>query len=347
MAVARVPSSSVDDELEMLREIYINEFRRLNVEGDPILLEFDVRPRTADDASQQHVCLTVRLALSSQYPHEIPVIQIRRERGMAATQVKEHLLRLLDDMTSLSEERIGSQMIHDLISLANDRLTDNNRPFGDCPICLVSFRADDSFYKTRCYHYFHSSCLAKCLKQRESSDADDVPVCPVCREKIDVSFSQLEVDIDVNRDDPAEEEQTIELSAALRQWQIQMRRLYERQKAKGGIIDAEAERTPRVLDISSTPSTAAGGADEKEEKPALPHVHSLPKNGLADKWKQCDSRGDERRVKSVRPPPGFHRLLPGKRQDTAAKSGSRRPPSQEKLSKGKSRPPNAKQKLQN
>lgn len=42
------------------------------------------------------------------------------------------------------------------------------------------------------------------------SDADDVPVCPVCREKIDVS---LEVDIDANRDDPAEEEQVTVVSS--------------------------------------------------------------------------------------------------------------------------------------
>lgn len=41
-----------------------------------------------------------------------------------------------------------------------EHLTKSNLPTGQCVICLYGFRDGDEFTKTKCYHYFHSHCLA-------------------------------------------------------------------------------------------------------------------------------------------------------------------------------------------
>ncbi|GBN79784.1 hypothetical protein AVEN_56730-1, partial [Araneus ventricosus] len=56
---------------------------------------------------------------------------------------------------------------------AKEHLTNENRPCGECAICLYGFSEDDVFTKTECYHYFHSHCLARYVKNAAISESND------------------------------------------------------------------------------------------------------------------------------------------------------------------------------
>ncbi|XP_033106144.1 uncharacterized protein DDB_G0290685-like isoform X2 [Anneissia japonica] len=180
-----------------------------------------------------------------------------------------------------------------LIQHAKDSLTHNNTPSCNCAVCLTGFQDDDAFTKTECYHYFHISCLERyidvCTKDHEKEAAEieenRIPqekkelkiVCPVCREPIsyvsDLETKGLEVVKSV-------EDDSFEPDESMRRWQEEMKKLFNKQKEKGGIIDLEAESNRFLLDISTTVST--------------PSLSTIPPgdniNCSAPKSEYCDKR---------------------------------------------------------
>ena len=65
-------------------------------------------------------------------------------------------------------------------------------------------------------------------------------VCPVCREEICYKFDDLDAS-------PIEDKFVFEPTPELQEMQARMASMFEKQKAKGGIIDIEAERNKYLI----------------------------------------------------------------------------------------------------
>lgn len=174
--------------------------------------------------------------------------------------------------------------------LIREQLTESNVPSCQCAVCLYSFKPQDEFTKTNCYHYFHSYCLACHIVSTERHFHEEQeklpawqkqttgfqPLCPVCREPIVHDLEQLKqasppVDL--------ENAKNFEVTAELRALQAQMARLYLYQQSRGGIIDVEAEESkllvltnPREQD--SPPQERA--PDQEADSPPGPSLTQPP-----------------------------------------------------------------------
>jgi len=117
-------------------------------------------PATGDDEESRYVTLTLEISLCKNYPMVPPQIVFRNPRGLNDDMLDD----LMKAMKEKCEESIGSQMIYELIDMGKEFLTRNNRPASECPICLLSFTEFDVFYRSDCFHHFHSYCLGHYLK---------------------------------------------------------------------------------------------------------------------------------------------------------------------------------------
>lgn len=117
-------------------------------------------PATGDDQESKFVTMTLELTLPAEYPKVSPHIRFRNPRGLS-----ESLLdSLYRSMQEVCNERLEYQMIFELIDMGKEFLTTNNRPASECPICLLSFTSCDIFYRSQCFHHFHSFCLGRYLQ---------------------------------------------------------------------------------------------------------------------------------------------------------------------------------------
>ncbi|XP_062515364.1 E3 ubiquitin-protein ligase RNF25-like [Corticium candelabrum] len=243
---------SLSEEIELLTAIYVDELNQSDGHSDDVLtcLELDLRPSTAQDVATQHVCLTLSVCVPKAYPKDIPTFYIKKPRGLSEA----HIDSLLSELHERAAERTGSPMLFELIDLVKDHLTDNNRPFGSCPLCLYNFKDDDLFYRTDCYHYFHTKCITDYISFVDDElEVEPNVTCPVCRLSIDVDPSALSIHSD-------ECEESTELcyvpDASMRAWQGRMATLYRKQMEHGGIIGMDTKKRA-VLEISAVPSCAA------------------------------------------------------------------------------------------
>ncbi|XP_076344615.1 uncharacterized protein LOC143244224 isoform X1 [Tachypleus tridentatus] len=249
----------IETEIEALKSIYVHELEVEYGESDqPTSVAVHLHPATGEDTEKQFVRLTLVLKLSSRYPEEIPTINIRNPRGLS----DDKLELLFQNLTLKAEESKGHQSIYELIEVAKEHLTVQNTPSCPCAICLYHFTEEDVFTKTECYHYFHCYCLScyihHCLaeqKEEISSNRGDVEnkkievICPVCRAHIDDTFFAGKT-FPVPKE--SEEEQYFKITPDLRKQQEWMAFLFEKQRAKGSIIDVEMEKRKLLLEISAT-----------------------------------------------------------------------------------------------
>ncbi|XP_078063828.1 E3 ubiquitin-protein ligase RNF25, partial [Mustelus asterias] len=157
-------------------------------------------------------------------------------------------------------------------------LTNNNIPQCQCVICLDFFQDDESFTKTACYHYFHSYCLARYIRhseaelreQGEQQQTHKSPdretelgvLCPVCREPLTYDLGLL-----LCADAPCQPLEPYEPDEASLQKQVELQDIFQRQLARGGIIDPEAERNRFFISLTRPVSRQEpeeeleGGAD--------------------------------------------------------------------------------------
>lgn len=117
-------------------------------------------PATGDDQESKYVTLTLELTLPGDYPKVSPLIHFRNPRGLS----EDDLESLDRNMKECCGNKLESQMIFELIDMGKEFLTINNRPASECPICLLSFTASDSFFRSQCFHHFHSYCLGRYLE---------------------------------------------------------------------------------------------------------------------------------------------------------------------------------------
>uniref|UniRef100_A0A4W5PA59 Ring finger protein 25 n=1 Tax=Hucho hucho TaxID=62062 RepID=A0A4W5PA59_9TELE len=230
-------------------------------------------------------CYTLISLSLPKYPSSPPSISIHNPRGLS----DDKLCSVQKCLQTEAESCLGSPVLYQLIEKAKEILTESNIPHGNCVICLYGFKDGEAFTKTRCYHYFHSHCLGRYIthsetelrerekeleqdKTRERTDDEELTVvCPVCREPLTYNIDQL-------LSNPAPSFPKLEgavIGADFRQKWAELQNLLERQKAKGGIIDTEAESNRFLIHINEPlPDSDNVSADENaspsQSLPSLP-----------------------------------------------------------------------------
>lgn len=271
--------SVVDTELESLLAIFIDELSYTKKSDGTIEeIQIQLHPFTGHDTTKQFVCMTLIIRPSPKYPDEIPFFEIRNPRGLG----EEEIASLLQDMKLKAQEYVGEPVLYTLIEMARESLTEGNVPHCPCVLCLEHFDSKQAFHRTSCYHYFHLHCLSaylchtrnmieeeKIRQEKEGSshrddksDQTDI-VCPVCRKSLDEESLAVTCEVKTESEDSK-----FELSPEMRQQQKWMSEVYARQKAKGGIIDLEAEKNKFLINQDTVLITTPTKNEMSKQKDA-------------------------------------------------------------------------------
>ncbi|XP_053706702.1 E3 ubiquitin-protein ligase RNF25 [Synchiropus splendidus] len=256
--------SDIVSEIEVLQSIYLDELVVVRGADGSWGVRLDLYPSTAEDSVSQFVRLTLNLDLSQQYPWSPPRISIQNPRGLS----DDMLSSVQTVLQQEAESSLGSPVLYQLIEKAKEFLTESNIPHGNCVICLYGFKQGESFTKTSCYHHFHSHCLGRYArfsesemrrrekelqedKTRETSQLQDLSVvCPVCRETLVYDVDQL-----LSSPPPQQQEADVPaMQSAFQQKWVELQKVLDRQRAKGGIIDPEEESNRFLIHINEAPA---------------------------------------------------------------------------------------------
>lgn len=256
-------SRVLPSEVEVLESIYLDELQVMKGNGrsSPWEIFITLHPATAEVQDSQFVCFTLVLQVPVQYPHEVPQISIRNPRGLSDEQIH----KISQALGHVAKEGLGTAMLYELIEKGKEILTDNNIPHGQCVICLYGFQEKEAFTKTPCYHYFHCHCLARYIQhmeqelktQGQEQEQQHVVTkqkavgvqCPVCREPLVYDLASLKA-----APEPQQPMELYQPSAESLRQQEELKRLYQRQQEKGGIIDLEAERNRYFISLQQLPA---------------------------------------------------------------------------------------------
>ncbi|XP_012301519.2 E3 ubiquitin-protein ligase RNF25 isoform X1 [Aotus nancymaae] len=262
-AVAGEEDWVLPSEVEVLESIYLDELQVIkgNDRTSPWEIYVTLHPATAEDQDSQYVCFTLVLQVPAEYPHEVPQISIRNPRGLSDEQIH----TILQALGHVAKAGLGTAMLYELIEKGKEILTDNNIPHGQCVICLYGFQEKEAFTKTPCYHYFHCHCLARYIqhmeqelkaqgqeqeRQHAATKQKAVGVqCPVCREPLVYDLASLKA-----APEPQQPMELYQPSAESLRQQEELKRLYQRQQERGGIIDLEAERNRYFISLQQPPA---------------------------------------------------------------------------------------------
>ncbi|XP_073502389.1 E3 ubiquitin-protein ligase RNF25 [Phyllobates terribilis] len=237
---------SLSQELEVLQSIYLHELD-VSQDSDGLLLRITLHPTTADDPDTQYVRLTLELLLPPLYPGEPPEISVTNPRGLCDEQID----GFISILRTTALQSVGCPVLYTLIEKGKEMLTASNLPRGHCVICLYEFQDDDCLTKTRCFHHFHSFCLGRYAKHcRDNGQGEDPVVCPVCRVSLTCDFNKLQ-----SAAPPQQAEELYIPDSLTLQREKELRQVYERQLANGGIIDLEAEKNRFFISIQETSSS--------------------------------------------------------------------------------------------
>ncbi|XP_057617531.1 E3 ubiquitin-protein ligase RNF25 isoform X3 [Chionomys nivalis] len=237
MAASASAASGEEDwvlpsEVEVLESIYLDELQVMKGNGrsSPWEIFITLHPATAEVQDSQFVCFTLVLQVPVQYPHEVPQISIRNPRGLSDEQIH----KISQALGHVAKEGLGTAMLYELIEKGKEILTDNNIPHGQCVICLYGFQEKEAFTKTPCYHYFHCHCLARYIQHME--------------QELKTQGQEQE------RQHVVTKQELYQPSAESLRQQEELKRLYQRQQEKGGIIDLEAERNRYFISLQQPPA---------------------------------------------------------------------------------------------
>ncbi|CAO2146966.1 unnamed protein product, partial [Urochloa humidicola] len=201
MAAQAEAEEEVRLELEAVAAVYGDDASVLR--DLPPHLVVHVRPRTADDSSQQFVELFLGIKASSQYPKEPPHIYAVESKGLDENRQS----YLISSIQNKAKELSNYPMLVTLCEEAGESLSNMNHPAGDCPLCLYPLVGEDKdgselpFMKLMsCYHCFHSGCIMRWWEWLQHGDAkpkerntggkhynvnQQKGFCPVCRKVFD------------------------------------------------------------------------------------------------------------------------------------------------------------------
>nr|XP_010919738.1 E3 ubiquitin-protein ligase RNF25 isoform X2 [Elaeis guineensis] len=208
--MAMVEEEEVRLEVEAVQAVYGDDCRVIL--DYPPHLNVRIRPRTADDSSQQFVEVILGIKSFAQYPGEPPHIYPVDTKGLD----ENRQTCLIASIQNKAQELSSCMMLVALCEEAVEMLSSMNHPEGNCPLCLCPLTTEDKegsslpFMKLMsCYHCFHSECIIRWWKwlqeQNETKIAQettaaaaesqrDMPAtvnqhkgtCPVCRKVFDV-----------------------------------------------------------------------------------------------------------------------------------------------------------------
>eukprot|EP01111_Echinosteliopsis_oligospora_P010265 TRINITY_DN3164_c0_g1_i1.p1 TRINITY_DN3164_c0_g1~~TRINITY_DN3164_c0_g1_i1.p1 ORF type:complete len:181 (-),score=39.37 TRINITY_DN3164_c0_g1_i1:81-623(-) len=173
----------IEQEVQLLEAMFPEELTILKrTQGGEWVMEITIRPKTELE-SQSHIYAFVTLTISvpPEYPKQAPKISVRKMRGINQHGADD-LLSKLRESSSHRQNSNSEPFLFDVIEQAREEMTVNNRPHGECAICLCVFDENghenmDWFVKTDCYHYFHDECFKSYRNCQNSGDL----LCPVCR----------------------------------------------------------------------------------------------------------------------------------------------------------------------
>ncbi|KAJ7345972.1 hypothetical protein JRQ81_001922 [Phrynocephalus forsythii] len=266
---------TLPSEVEVLESIYLDELQVCKGDGRSVPWEISItlHPATAEDQDAQYVCFTLVLSLPPQYPNEVPKISIRNPRGLSDEQIQ----KISQMLQGVAQAQLGTAMLYALIEKGKEILTENNIPHSQCVICLYGFQEKEAFTKTRCYHYFHSHCLASyvehmekdILAQREERappltrlPQEEIEVqCPVCREPLAYDLTTLQ-----EAPPPQQPMEVYQPDAQTLLHREQLRLIYQRQQEKGGIINPEEEKNRYFISLQKPAGTTECEHDAISEK---------------------------------------------------------------------------------
>jgi E3 ubiquitin-protein ligase RNF25 len=293
----------------------------------PPHLVVHVRPRTADDSSQQFVELFLGIEASSQYPKEPPRIYAAESKGLD----ENRQTYLISTIQNTAKELSDYPMLVTLCEEAGEILSNMNHPAGDCPLCLYPLVGEDKDGSTlpfmklmSCYHCFHSDCIMRWWEWLQHADVKPEErntavttrgkhynvnqhkgFCPVCRKVFD------EKDIEHVHDllgsntsrlaslaiDLGEDEKELLHSEAEQNRRERIESLVNLQQECNGLIELKKDLAIQPgMYISlppSAPATAAEGNDPCEDTTIVTsqmEPHSLTNNMSNNKHKNSGNR---------------------------------------------------------
>ncbi|XP_069838525.1 E3 ubiquitin-protein ligase RNF25 [Dendropsophus ebraccatus] len=262
---------SLSQELEVLQSIYLDELEVCQ-QDRLLLLRITIHPTTGDDPESQYVRMTLQLSIPPQYPGEPPEITVANPRGLGDEQIES----IIDALRKMASQSIGCPNLYALIEKGKEMLTASNLPRGHCVICLYEFQEEDSLTKTQCFHHFHSYCLGRYVQHcLDASHREESVECPVCRESLNLDFTKLQAAAP-----PQQQEELYVPDLLTLEREKELRQVYERQLANGGIIDLEAEKNRFFISIQETSTNEHETQVLQAEQVSVDQVSPPPETGL-------------------------------------------------------------------
>uniref|UniRef100_A0A8R1Y572 RWD domain-containing protein n=1 Tax=Onchocerca volvulus TaxID=6282 RepID=A0A8R1Y572_ONCVO len=250
-----------EEEVEVLRSIYGDE---LIVEKDfadntsPIVLSMKMRPTLLK--SQCTASIQTIIELPVQYPKISPKVYLRQQRGIDESNVN----ILQKNIEQYIGTNIDMPILYDIFQIVQKFVeTEQDFPCSVCPICLDGFSAKTiAFCTSNCDHYIHQNCFVRYINytkdeiKRElnewpedmKSRVDQVLKCPVCRTPLNGQDLSIVDHASVTLDEANIDIEKFEFNWD--EWRAKLKELqpiFERQKAKGGLIDPEKERNRYLI----------------------------------------------------------------------------------------------------
>ncbi|KAK3118958.1 hypothetical protein QOZ80_9BG0711360 [Eleusine coracana subsp. coracana] len=324
MAAEAEAEEEVRLELEAVAAVYGDDCRVLHDLPPHLLVH--VRPRTADDSSQQFVELFLGIQASSQYPKEPPHIYAAESKGLDDNRQS----YLISTIQNKAKELSNYPMLVTLCEEAGEILSNMNHPAGDCPLCLYPLVGEDKdcsalpFMKLMsCYHCFHSNCIMRWWEWLQHADGKPEKstavvtrgnhfnvnhhkgFCPVCRKVFDEKdiehvhsllgsttsrLASLAIDL-------GEDEKELLYSEAEQNRRKRIESLVNLQQECNGLIEPKKDLAIQpgmyISLPSSAPDTAVGDGDPSEDTTTSTsemEPHSLTNNTSSNKHKNSGHR---------------------------------------------------------
>ncbi|XXG77924.1 hypothetical protein AAC387_Pa08g1975 [Persea americana] len=182
-------------EIEAVQAVYGSDCHV--IQKFPPHINVDMKPRTADDSSQQFVEAILGIRADAQYPQEPPGIVIIDSKGLDEKR-QAHLISVIQDK---GQELASCPMLVALCEEAVDTLSNMNHPDGDCPLCLYPLVTDAGhsdflpFMKLMsCFHCFHSECIVRWwrwLQEQNESTANLIEAATTYTDREDQRRSEM------------------------------------------------------------------------------------------------------------------------------------------------------------
>lgn len=244
----------MEEELEILESIYYDDILKIDITSPNPYVEIFLHPSSDDDMENNKLIkLIMKAWFPPDYPNSPPSFEFSAAKGMTDDDFRS----IQQEVVTLARSIKGEPMLFEIIQFVKDKLSD----FGNlpetfvCAICLCCFEQSAEAYNLQCYHYFHINCLHKHLsymeeditKERLEAERNRLqpierkPNCPECRTEL----TQAELDffktLDVEKFETEFDSTSIVISNKVRSMQKRMKKIFERQKDAGGIIDTDKQ----------------------------------------------------------------------------------------------------------